>query len=91
MENKELNGRCVYVPALARQMLRKGHVIIDIKPNRENAERTVFVFLDNDKFNEDLELAINEIRGKKAKISEQARLNAQIRNTCLDYTEEKNG
>ena len=84
MENKEINGRCVYVPALARQLLRKGHTIIDIKPNRECAERTVFVFSDNDTFNADLENALNEVREKKAKKSEQARLNAQVRDTCLE-------
>ena len=30
-------------------------------------------------------------RGKKAKKSEQARLNAQVRDTCLDTQEVKNG
>ena len=59
MENKEL-GRCVYVPALARMLLRNGHKIIDIKPNRQDKERTVFVFADDETFNADLEKAIEE-------------------------------
>lgn len=82
MENKEL-GRCVYVPALARILLRNGHKVIDIKPNRENKDRTVFVFADESTFNSDLEKAIDEIKGKREKISEQVRLNTEIRTACL--------
>ena len=82
MENKEL-GRCVYVPALARMLLRNGHKIIDIKPNRQDKERTVFVFSDDETFNADLEKAIEEVKGKREKISEQARLNSEIRTNCL--------
>lgn len=82
MENKEL-GRCVYVPALARTLLHNGHKMIDIKPNRENKDRTVFVFADDDTFNADLEKAIEEVKGKREKISEQARLNTEIRTACL--------
>lgn len=91
MENKEVNGRCVYVPALARKLLRNGHKIIDIKPNRDCAERTVFVFLDDETFNSDLETAVNEVRAKKEKKSEQNRLNEQIRTICLDSEGDNNG
>lgn len=65
MENKEnVNsttrgenelGRCVYVPYLARKLLRMNYKIIDIKPNRANPARSVFVFGYTDKIDSDLE------------------------------------
>ena len=31
-------------PSFARQLIHKGHHIIDIKPRRENPKETVFIF-----------------------------------------------
>lgn len=82
IESKDL-GRCVYVPALARKLIRNGHKIIDIKPNRQYAERTVFVFEDDSTFNDDLQKAIEDIKEKRERNDEKARLNSEIRNSCL--------
>lgn len=38
----------IFNPALARNLLKEGYKIIDIKPNRSEPERTVFVFLVQD-------------------------------------------
>ena len=31
-------------PAMARKLLHKGNLIIDIKPSKDNGDQTVFVF-----------------------------------------------
>ncbi len=49
-------GRCVCDPRLARNLLRMGHEIIDIKPNRLNRIETVFVFKITDTLDSDLNM-----------------------------------
>lgn len=39
----------VFSPALARHLLKKRYKIIDIKPNRDIANASVFVFLNEDR------------------------------------------
>ncbi len=46
--------KIVLNPSIARQLLQKGNVIVDIKPNKNNKEQTVFVFEDTDKLHSDL-------------------------------------
>lgn len=41
-------------PTIARQLLQRGNIIIDIKGNRENPRETVFIFENTEKFREDL-------------------------------------
>lgn len=48
------NTKAIFSARTARQLLRLGNTIIDIKPNRENKEKTVFIFRFDDKFKEDL-------------------------------------
>lgn len=71
IKTENAKGRCVYIAPIARAMLKKGHTVIDIKPNREIPNATVFVFKDVENFNEDFEATINELKEKK----EQKRLN----------------
>lgn len=42
MEEKTI---VIFNPALARYLLKQGYRIIDIKANREDEKRTVFVFV----------------------------------------------
>ncbi len=51
-------GRCVCDPRLARNLLRMGHEIIDIKPNRLNRIETVFVFKITDTLESDLNMLV---------------------------------
>lgn len=48
------NTKAIFSARTARQLLRLGNTIIDIKPNKENKEKTVFIFRFDDKFKEDL-------------------------------------
>lgn len=48
------NTKAIFSARTARQLLRLGNTIIDIKPNKENKEKTVFIFRLDNKFKEDL-------------------------------------
>lgn len=49
-----MNYKVIFNPSIARQLLRKGNEIKDIKPNKENIKETVFVFECTDKLLSDL-------------------------------------
>lgn len=54
-ETKEQKYKVIIKPSIARQLLKLGNHIVDIKPNKDNPLiATVFVFEFNDKFKEDL-------------------------------------
>ena len=59
-------GKCVFAAPIARELIHKGHTVIDIKPNRENHEKTVFVFRTDDSFNADFEEIRRAYNEKKA-------------------------
>lgn len=44
----------VFKPKNARKLLKMGHVIVDIKADKNNSDRTIFIFKNTDKFKEDL-------------------------------------
>lgn len=86
IENVSVNekkGRCVYAAPVARELIRRGFVVIDIKPNKENHLQTVFVFAETDDFNAALEEILNEYAERKAKRMENRRLNELTRKTFL--------
>jgi len=49
-----MNCKVIIKPPIARTLLHKGNQIIDIKPNKNNQNETVFVFEDTEKFRKDL-------------------------------------
>lgn len=46
--------KVIIKPSIARTLLHKGNMIIDIKPNKDKPLETVFVFEDNEKLRNDL-------------------------------------
>jgi len=46
--------KVIIKPPIARILLHKGNPILDIKPNKNNPNETVFVFEDTEKFRNDL-------------------------------------
>ncbi len=44
----------IFTAELAKKLLKLGYTIIDIKPNKENKERTVFVFKNSDELEANL-------------------------------------
>jgi len=49
-----MNCKIIINPSIARQLLHKGNLIIDIKPKKENIKETVFVFENTIKLKNDL-------------------------------------
>jgi hypothetical protein len=46
----EQKYKVIIKPSIARQLLHKGNPIFDIKPHKDDKNRTVFVFKINEKF-----------------------------------------
>lgn len=44
----------IFTPYVARKLLRMGNSIIDIKPCKENRDKTIFIFEDTEKLQRDL-------------------------------------
>lgn len=52
--------KCIFSGKVARRLLKLGERIIDVKPNRDIHERTVFVFAPSETFNANMETATRE-------------------------------
>ena len=46
--------KLIFTAKLARYLLKQGYQIIDIKPNKDIPERTVFIFIDCDGLKESI-------------------------------------
>lgn len=49
-----MKTKIIYNPTIARQLLKMGNVIIDIKPSSKKTTETIFVFDCNEKLLRDL-------------------------------------
>jgi len=47
----------IFTPYVARRLLRMGNPIHDIKPDKTNKDKTIFIFEVTDKFNIDILVA----------------------------------
>jgi translation initiation factor 1 (eIF-1/SUI1) len=67
MNNKKdtRKSRLIFDAKMARKLLKQGFVVIDIKPNRENTDKTIFVFENTDEFKVALEKLMDELKAKK--------------------------
>lgn len=54
--------KLIFSPNVARNLLKLGNTIVDIKPNKENKMKTVFVFKNDEHFRESLD---NMIKAKE--------------------------
>ena len=69
MENikrKEKEAKLVFNAGVARKLLKAGCVICDIKQSRENADKTVFAFKNDELFKSEFEKLNKEIAEAKA-------------------------
>ena len=46
--------KCIFTPFVARSLLRMGNPIVDIKPDKNNKDKTIFVFENTDKLKKDM-------------------------------------
>ena len=58
-------SRLVTDPRIARKLLKKNFVVIDIKPNKSNPDKSVFVFENTEEFKIALEEVTAEIKAKE--------------------------
>ena len=58
-------SRLVTDPRVARKLLKKGFVVIDIKPNKSNPDKSVFIFENTEEFKVVLEEVTTEIKSKE--------------------------
>lgn len=56
IKNRE-NTKSIFTPYVARRLLRMGNPIVDIKPCKENRDKTIFIFENTEKLNEDIKIA----------------------------------
>lgn len=62
-------SRLVFDARAARKLLKLGHVVIDIKPNRSNPEKSIFIFENTPEFEAALAEVTAELKAKdEAKI-----------------------
>ena len=65
MENREIDtrkSRLIFDARMARKLLKMGFVVIDIKPNRENTDKSIFVFENTEEFKQALVTIKEEMR-----------------------------
>lgn len=55
--NKEVVGKLIFSRRVAKNLMLLGNDVIDIEPNKNNRNKTVFVFQKNDKLSKDLDIA----------------------------------
>lgn len=63
--NDTRKSRLIFDAKIARKLLKQGFVVTDIKPNRENTEKSIFIFENTEEFKRALETIMNEIKAKK--------------------------
>lgn len=49
--------KSIFKPYVARRLLRMGNILLDIKPYKENKDKTIFIFEDTVKLQKDLKIA----------------------------------
>ena len=64
-EKDTRKSRLIFDAKIARKLLKMGFVVIDIKPNRENIEKTIFVFENSEDFQQALAQIMDAIKAKK--------------------------
>lgn len=66
MENNKKECKLVFNPGCARALLRAGCTICDIKQSRENTDKSIFVFKNDEIFQKEFERLNKEIAASKA-------------------------
>ena len=46
--------KSIFTAGVARYLLRLGNPIYDIKPDKNNKDKTIFIFEETEKFNKDM-------------------------------------
>ena len=49
-----MNYKSIFTPYVARNLLRMGNTIFDIKPDKNNSSKTIFIFEETEKLKHDM-------------------------------------
>lgn len=49
-----MNKKLIFTPFVARNLLRMGNQIVDIKPDKNDKSKTIFIFEETEKFQKDI-------------------------------------
>jgi hypothetical protein len=60
-----MKTRLVFNIPIARQLMRRGNVVIKTMPNKKDNDLIVFVFLEDEKFINDFQEVLNEYKKDK--------------------------
>lgn len=71
MENQKKECKLVFNMGLSRALLRAGCTIVDLKASRENPDKTIAVFKNDEKFQAEFERLNREIAASKAESQAQ--------------------
>lgn len=71
MENMKKEARLVFNMGVGRALLKAGCVVIDVKPDRANPDKTVLVFKNDEHFQAEFERINKEIAEAKAKEAQE--------------------
>ena len=67
-------SRLIFDAKIARKLLKQGFVVTDIKPNRENTDKSIFIFENTEEFKQALAEIMDEIKAKKEAEAEYEQL-----------------
>ena len=65
MENNKKEAKLIFNMGVGRALLKAGAQVIDVKPDRANADKTVLVFRNDDVFQKELARINKEIAESK--------------------------
>lgn len=65
MNESRNESKLIFKPHIARRLLKMGARLIDIKADRENKQRTIFVFERNEDFDRNFDAVINDIADER--------------------------
>ena len=65
-DNKKKGAKLIFNAGACRSLLKAGCQIIDVKPDRENPDKSVFVFKNDEHFQKEFERINREIAEAKA-------------------------
>ena len=72
-----LDSKIVFRAYIARRLLKMGNTIVDIKPDRNNALRTLFVFENTQKFRDDFATVLNDIEDERTQAKNKEKKTAK--------------
>lgn len=58
-------SRLIFDARIARKLLKMGFVVTDIKPNRENTDKSIFIFENTEEFKQALSQVLDEFEARK--------------------------